>query len=145
MNPNAVVTFDFSARGGVIVLGPPNPNRSYIKRVIGVAGDIISMNNHRLWLNDEELKERYTKRGYLVAAMNGPYRQMSFVLGNNRGNSADSRICASFSTIKCWVKLRVYFSRDLLSQDDLYSYTLEYHFYNPACPREHIQIQVSYP
>ena len=73
---------------------PPNPNQKYVKRVIGTSGDIIKIENHRLWLNAVEIKEPYAQHLSSKAPKTGvwtvPEGQL-FVLGDNRDNSADSR------------------------------------------------------
>ncbi len=75
-----------------------NSSRFYIKRVIGVAGDQISIIGGKLYLNGELLKNT----GYNVNETENTYNKHEglsctvgkgelFVLGDNRGNSIDSR------------------------------------------------------
>lgn len=70
--------------------------QSYIKRVIGVAGDHILIEDGKVYLNGEELKEEYlhnvrTDRG------NGLFYDITvpegyvFAMGDNRGGSSDCR------------------------------------------------------
>jgi signal peptidase I len=81
-------------RGEVIVLIPPgNPTKDYIKRVIGVPGDKIEIKQGKLYINDKPVTEPYIMPG--GAQSFGPVRvgpDELFVLGDNRGASADSRV-----------------------------------------------------
>ena len=69
---------------------------SYIKRVIGIAGDHILIQNGKVFLNDEELEEPYLAEG--VKTTSKVYTDITvpdgyvFVMGDNRENSSDSRI-----------------------------------------------------
>jgi len=50
-------------RGDIVIVTPPGKNEDYIKRVIGLPGDIIRMNNGTLIINGEPVKrERETPR-----------------------------------------------------------------------------------
>ena len=63
----------------------------YIKRVIGVPGDVIRIQNGKVYLNNIELEEPYA---YGKTDGDGIYRVPDgsyFVLGDNRENSHDSR------------------------------------------------------
>jgi len=79
-------------RGDIIVFQPPmDPNgEPYIKRVIGLPGDTIKIQDGKVYVNDVLLQESYLKSppGYqgtwIVPA------DSLFVLGDNRNNSADS-------------------------------------------------------
>lgn len=51
-----VVTFEHPKKGDVVVFRyPPNPKVDYIKRVIGVPGDVVAYHNKRLTVNGEEV------------------------------------------------------------------------------------------
>jgi signal peptidase I len=82
-------------RGDTIVFwAPEDPTRSYIKRVIGVPGDVIEIVDGTVVLNGKRLQEPY-----LIAAnrdrMSMPRRVVEaghyFVLGDHRNSSNDSR------------------------------------------------------
>src|SRR6266540_1876303 len=83
-------------RGDIVVFWYPNyPSKSYIKRVIGLPGEEVMVENGKVLINGSPLDEPY---------MNADYRSSDsmpesihvkdhhyFVLGDNRKNSSDSR------------------------------------------------------
>lgn len=91
--------FSTPARGDVIVfIAPPHPDLNYIKRVIGIPGDTITIHNTTVIVDGVTLNEPYvapSNQGNPFAAKNitnlvvppGDY----FVLGDNRRVSSDSR------------------------------------------------------
>lgn len=78
-------------RGDVIVFRPPNrPDEDYIKRIVGLPGEVIQIRDGSVWVDGSELEEpyitappRYTSTFQLAQ---GEY----FVLGDNRNDSSDS-------------------------------------------------------
>jgi len=86
-------------RGDIIVFHPPTEvdTDDYIKRIIGLPGETIFINEGTVYIIDTEgtvteLEEPYielesTRSLAAVAIPEGEY----FVMGDNRGNSADSR------------------------------------------------------
>jgi signal peptidase I len=86
--------YDFTApqRGDVIIIHPPvAPDKLWIKRLIGLPGDSISIQGGRVYLNSVALDEPYIKNKPLYSF--GPYTIPAdhyFVLGDNRNNSTDS-------------------------------------------------------
>jgi signal peptidase I len=52
-------------RGDIVVFRyPRDPSKSYIKRVIGVAGDRVRIDDGQLFLNDRPIEEDYVPRDY---------------------------------------------------------------------------------
>ncbi len=88
-----VYRFREPQRGDVVVFRyPANPKRKFIKRVIGVPGDVVAVRDGHVLLNGEVLEEGYTMDltfGSFGPEVVPPGRY--FVLGDNRNNSDDSR------------------------------------------------------
>jgi signal peptidase I len=105
------------ARGDVVVFRlPSDPNVNYIKRVIGLPGDEISYEQHRLTINGEKVSldqhpdatpreprfvEKLDDRQHEILITDAGYTRNDgiyrvpeghyFVMGDNRDNSRDSR------------------------------------------------------
>jgi len=82
-------------RGDVVVFHyPRDPSKSFIKRVIGVAGDRVRIDDGQVYLNDNPLREDYIDAGY---ADQRSYPEITvpphcfFVMGDHRAMSNDSR------------------------------------------------------
>jgi len=78
-------------RGDVVVFHyPRDPEQEYIKRIIGLPGDEVLIQDGKVRVNGEVLEEPYTfedpayQSKYLVSPGH------LFVLGDNRNNSSDS-------------------------------------------------------
>lgn len=94
------MNFDELQRGDIIVFNSPeNPKILIVKRIIGVPGDRITIQNEAVYLNGQQLEESYIGNGIKTEAKNAledgvetsvPY-QSYIVLGDNRTNSTDSR------------------------------------------------------
>src|ERR1700692_459687 len=88
------------ARSDVIVfVAPPEPQDFYVKRIIGIPGDRITIHNTTVIVDGVTLKETYVKpENQGNPGMSHPIENMLvptgdyFVLGDNRANSSDSRI-----------------------------------------------------
>ena len=79
------------ARGDIIVFRfPLDPSRRFIKRVIGLPGDVVQANGGKVYVNGQALAELYIAarpryQGEWQVGLNE-----LFVLGDNRNNSDDS-------------------------------------------------------
>jgi len=71
------------------------PDEDFIKRVIALPGEKIQITHHgRLFVNGARVREPYLPRGTVTAPF-GPCRvprNRVFVMGDNRGDSSDSRV-----------------------------------------------------
>jgi len=82
-------------RGDIVVFRyPRDTSKSYIKRVIGVAGDRVRIESGQVYVNGEALDEDYVPSDYAdarsyaeITVPSGTY----FVLGDHRTMSQDSR------------------------------------------------------
>src|SRR3989454_5602646 len=81
--------------GDIVVFRyPRDPSKSYIKRVIGVAGDHIRIDNGLVYVNDDPLNEDYVPASYTdersyPEIVVPPHSY--FLLGDHRSMSNDSR------------------------------------------------------
>lgn len=81
------------ARGDLVVFRPPNePRWLYIKRVVGLPGETISLQAGRLYVNGQPVPEPYAiEEPWLTLPPVSVPVGFVFVLGDNRGQSEDSR------------------------------------------------------
>ena len=79
-------------RGDVVVLDPPSRSSEvpYIKRVIGLPGDLVEVKDHRVWVNGIALNEPYINEPPNYPGNWVVGEAEYFVLGDNRNNSSDS-------------------------------------------------------
>lgn len=81
-------------RGDVIIFRPPtNPEKDYIKRVIGLPGETVAIREGYVHVDGRRLEESYIAQVNQRASW-GPSvvgQGEYFVLGDNRPNSSDSR------------------------------------------------------
>jgi signal peptidase I len=83
-------------RGDVVVFHyPQDPSSDFIKRVIGVPGDMIEMRNQRVYVNAAELDEPYIREQCNPTSCPNETWEVPlgsiFVMGDNRNQSRDSR------------------------------------------------------
>lgn len=88
-------------RGDIVVFAPPpqlqaqgyQGDQAFIKRVIGLPGDTIAVQDGRVFVNQQLLTEAYVAEppNYLMSPMVVPPAQL-FMMGDNRNNSNDSHI-----------------------------------------------------
>lgn len=84
-------------RGDIVVFTQKDdPSTNFIKRVIGLPGDIVEVRGSRVYINNELLPENYARweEGGLSEGSFGPEQVPPghvFLLGDNRDHSRDSR------------------------------------------------------
>ncbi|HHU64362.1 MAG TPA: signal peptidase I [Clostridiales bacterium] len=80
-------------RGDIIIFKyPDNENEHFVKRVIACGGDVVKIQDGRVYVNGQQLNEPY-----VLEETDDDFPESTvpedtvFVLGDNRGNSRDSR------------------------------------------------------
>ena len=98
-----IIPFKHPQRGDIVVFKfPIEPEKDFIKRVVGVAGDVIEGHNKTIYVNGKPLVENYTIKtdshifpaGSQARDNFGPItvpENSLFVMGDNRDQSFDSR------------------------------------------------------
>ncbi|PIP64249.1 signal peptidase I [Candidatus Roizmanbacteria bacterium CG22_combo_CG10-13_8_21_14_all_33_16] len=96
------ITYKFRPmqKGDVVIFkSPKNPDIEYIKRVMGLPGDKVLVQNSEVYINGQQISENYIsaktnlweggflKEGVTVTIPDG----FIFVMGDNRPRSSDSR------------------------------------------------------
>lgn len=95
-----------SPKPGDVIAFFPNGNTNthyYLKRVIGVPGDIVQIKDGVVWVNGEKFEETITSASMEEAGIAAEPVTLGedeyFVLGDNRNNSEDSRF-ANIGNVK---------------------------------------------
>ncbi len=87
--------FEEPERGDIVIFKyPDDESQNFVKRIIGVPGDVIQISDGHVYVNGEQLEE-----DYLREPMNSDGGELTYVvpadcyfmLGDNRNNSKDSR------------------------------------------------------
>ena len=90
-----VYHFEGIQRGDIVVFWyPKDPSKSFIKRVVGVPGDLVQIKDGHVYINDQLFQEHYVPTGYQDLDSYAPLRVKEgsyYVLGDHRNASNDSR------------------------------------------------------
>jgi signal peptidase I len=83
-------------RGDIVVFWYPNdPDKSYVKRVIGLPGETVEIRNGHVFIDGNELQEPYLDIEHNQMLHDNSVTTVKehyfFVMGDNRDNSSDSR------------------------------------------------------
>jgi signal peptidase I len=84
--------FSNPQRGDIVIIHPPiAPQNEWVKRIVGLPGDTIEVNNLTVFVNNIPLNEPYIEAApeYTLAPYKVPANNY-FVMGDNRNNSTDS-------------------------------------------------------
>jgi signal peptidase I len=87
---NVTYLLDDPEQGDIVVFRHPRNELNLIKRVVGVPGDHIEINNGTVWVNGQVQEEPFIADSpNYSGSWDVPLGQY-FVLGDNRNNSSDS-------------------------------------------------------
>ena len=90
------VSWGHLERGDIVVFWyPKEPDKSYVKRIIGLPGEMVEVRNGKVVINGQELQEDYLDLEHNQSLPSFPVKRVDehhyFVMGDNRDNSSDSR------------------------------------------------------
>lgn len=83
--------------GDIVICYFPGRTETFVKRVIGVAGDTIEVSGGVLYINGEANYDYYTDIMRSDSALVTVPEGCVFVMGDNRDNSQDSRVVGPIS------------------------------------------------
>lgn len=91
------VSWGHLERGDIVVFWyPSDPDKSYVKRVIGLPGETVEVRNGKVFINGRELAEPYIdtihNQNLKENVIKSVDQHYYFVMGDNRDNSSDSRV-----------------------------------------------------
>lgn len=82
-------------RGDIVVFWfPDDPDISYVKRIIGLPGEMVEIEDGAVYIDGKRLDEPYLNEEFNKRLPDGRSKVKShyyFVMGDNRDNSSDSR------------------------------------------------------
>jgi signal peptidase I len=90
------VSWGHIERGDIVVFWYPNdPDKSYVKRVIGLPGELVEVRSGKVFVDGKQLDEEYLDTEHNQSLPSWPAKKVEehhyFVMGDNRDNSSDSR------------------------------------------------------
>jgi len=90
------VSWGHISRGDIVVFWyPREPDKSYVKRVIGLPGETVEVRNGKVLIDGRVLDEEYLDQEHNQSLPSFPPKKVEehhyFVMGDNRDNSSDSR------------------------------------------------------
>ncbi|MEO6050489.1 MAG: signal peptidase I [Pyrinomonadaceae bacterium] len=90
------VSWGHIERGDIVVFWfPHDPDKSYVKRVIGLPGETVEIRNGKVIIDGKQLDEEYLDTEYNQTLPSTQAKKVDehyyFVMGDNRDNSSDSR------------------------------------------------------
>lgn len=83
------------SRGDLITFRSPQDDALILKRVVGLAGDIVELRDAQLYVNDRPVLEPNVDLARIDGTYFGPVLvkpNQVFVMGDNRSDSIDSRV-----------------------------------------------------
>lgn len=91
------VSWGHLERGDIVVFWyPSDPDKSYVKRVIGLPGETVEIRSGKVFINGQQLNEPYLEDIHNQSLRDNITKEVEkhyyFVMGDNRDNSSDSRV-----------------------------------------------------